>query len=257
MKEEITVKRGNLGFTIATNSVIKDPELSLQAKGLYVYLVSNTVDWKIYKNEVENHSTNGRDATNSAWKELVKNGWITSTPIHEDGKLSGWKHEVRCDLGRERDDRDQTYWKSDLLETCHTENPQLIKTNIKKDQYKKNTVSNDTLSEFELFWKAISTVYKKYRFNTGSKQEALKVFKKMKGLDVVELIKQTDIRLANKRKLLDSKQFAPNPKNVSGWLRYRGWEDNLDLVTNSAANSGAYPPPTFRAAPPTRVIRDL
>ena len=274
MKTEIKTK-GMERFTQVSNRAVRDDSLGAVSLAIYTYIRShNTSCFKIYKKNVESRFKEiGRVSFNRAWKDLIEKGWLESRRVKgEDGRYTSWEHWVLVEndsyklLDNGKSIRVTDLQDTDMhLDDSHNheshEYAGLNKTNSKNTNIKntniKNNVSNDTLSEFESFWKAISTVYKKYSFNTGSKQEALKVFKKMKVLNVEELIKQTDIRLANKRRLLDSKQFAPNPKNVSGWLRYRGWEDNLDLVTNSAANSGAYPPPTFRAAPPTRVIRDL
>lgn len=115
-----------------------------------------------------------------------------------------------------------------------------------------NIVSIET--KFEDFWKEIRGLYRKYKFNTGSKQEALKAFKKQKLTEGwEEVISNTDKHLANKRTLLDLNNFVPNPKNVSGWINNRCWEDDLEIPVknNSGANGGAYPPPGS-AIPPRR-----
>lgn len=231
-------------YSIVNNEVLKDKELSMQAKGLYAYLRSNSKDWKLYKTEVYNHFTNGRDAINKAWKELVDKGWIVSERIVKDGKMAGWNHTVKRSSPT-------TYWKPVNRKTRQSENPQLISNNSNNYQKNNNIVSIET--KFEDFWKEIRELYSKYRFNTGSKQEALKAFKKQKLMEGwEEVITNTDKHLSNKRALLNLNNFVPNPKNVSGWISNRCWEDDLEIPVknNCGANSGAYPPPG--SAPPPR-----
>jgi hypothetical protein len=128
MKESISLEEDL--YTIVNNEVLKDSSLSMQAKGLYAYLRSNSAGWKIYKSEVYNHFSNGRDAINSAWRELVNNGWLLSDRVIENGKFSGWNHTVRrC---RPSD------WKSVNRESRHSENPQLINNNSNKKQNNKS-----------------------------------------------------------------------------------------------------------------------
>lgn len=82
-------------FTIVDNKLAKDPNLSWKAKGLYLYLVSNSKSFKIYKTEVVKHAKDGKESTRTAWKELEDAGWIVSTKIKgDDGRFAGWSHKV-------------------------------------------------------------------------------------------------------------------------------------------------------------------
>ncbi|WP_069996914.1 transcriptional regulator [Streptococcus agalactiae] len=58
------------------NAFLQDTSLSLQAKGLLAEILSNKGDWRIYISELENRSTNGRDAHKAAYKELQAAGYI-------------------------------------------------------------------------------------------------------------------------------------------------------------------------------------
>jgi hypothetical protein len=80
-------------FTIVNNEVLKDPTLSMAAKGLYSYVMSNADSWKIYKTELINHFSNGKDSIDRAWNELKKAGWLTSEKLRgEDKRFCGWQH---------------------------------------------------------------------------------------------------------------------------------------------------------------------
>lgn len=64
-------------YTVICNDCFQNSSLSMQAIGLLAYLITLPVDWKIYKSELVNHFTNGRDAINNAFNELIENGYIT------------------------------------------------------------------------------------------------------------------------------------------------------------------------------------
>jgi len=65
------------GFTIMVNEALQRPDLSARAKGLYAYLMTLPDDWVIQREEIPRHFTEGRDAIDKAFKELVKLGYIT------------------------------------------------------------------------------------------------------------------------------------------------------------------------------------
>lgn len=97
-------------------------------------------------------------------------------------------------------------------------------------------------TSFEEFWKEITKLYKYNKFNSGSKQEALKVFKKLKLVNKTdEILTKTNLHLSHKRSLLDKGIFTPNPKHVSGWLNNKCWEDELDIAVeqNNPTYNGA------------------
>jgi len=136
MKESVEVQESY--FTIVSNDVIKDSSLSMQAIGLYAYMVSNNKDWKFYKSELPNHFKNGRDAVYSAWNELVEKGWIISKPSNgDDGKLNGWNHTVIRD--KHRLTENPLDGKPVRRKTRTTENPSLINNNNNKKQKKEIT----------------------------------------------------------------------------------------------------------------------
>lgn len=84
MSEYIIRERIETGFTMVPKIALKDPKLSLKAKGLYSYLFSLPEDWKVYKTEIVKHFTDGKDSMNSAFKELEDNGYITSEKIRDE-----------------------------------------------------------------------------------------------------------------------------------------------------------------------------
>lgn len=58
------------------NHSAQNDELSLQAKGLLMVLMSNKKTWKPYIDELSKRSKNGRDAHRTAYEELKEAGYI-------------------------------------------------------------------------------------------------------------------------------------------------------------------------------------
>lgn len=97
-------------YSIIHNECFRNDRLSARAKGLFAYLMSLPDDWKIYKSELQNHFTEGRDAINTAFRELEEFGYVDKEPVQEEnGQLSGWNYTI--------------YESSELLENRITENP--------------------------------------------------------------------------------------------------------------------------------------
>ena len=58
------------------NHSAQNSELSLQAKGLLLVLMSNKDTWRPYIDELSKRSKNGRDAHRAAFEELKEAGYI-------------------------------------------------------------------------------------------------------------------------------------------------------------------------------------
>jgi hypothetical protein len=80
--ELIQKGRCNEPYTTIPNDLLQDKTLSWQARGLLVYLLSLPGDWVINKTYLHRGSEqNGRDATITAFEELVTAGYIKKEPI--------------------------------------------------------------------------------------------------------------------------------------------------------------------------------
>lgn len=77
-------------FTVVPNDVLRDPALSLQAKGLLALMLSYPDDWQYSLGHLQGLSSNGRDAHRAALRELEEKGYARRVPIRgEDGTLAG------------------------------------------------------------------------------------------------------------------------------------------------------------------------
>lgn len=79
-KEEFrNVRRSN--FTMISNDVINNPELTLQEKGLLAVFLSNSADWTINMKEIIKRSANGRDAHYKMINKLIEHGYFARVEI--------------------------------------------------------------------------------------------------------------------------------------------------------------------------------
>jgi hypothetical protein len=122
-------------FCQIPNKFLQDKTISLKAKGLLGYLVSLPSEWKVFKSNLYNYLSEGREAINSAWRELVDNGYIVSRRItYENGKFNGWIHDVYLE---------PTYGFPESRENRLTEKPTDGKPVNKEILYKPNTIKQN------------------------------------------------------------------------------------------------------------------
>ena len=72
-------------FSQVANHPLRNPKLSLKAKGLYAVIQSyiNIPDFILYKNTLLHSCSEGKDAFESAWKELKNAGYLVQNRISQ------------------------------------------------------------------------------------------------------------------------------------------------------------------------------
>lgn len=75
-------------YTIISNSVLKNKNLSLKAKGLYAYMWSLPDDWDYSVAGLVAVLKEGKQAINEALKELEREGYLVRTILRKGGKFS-------------------------------------------------------------------------------------------------------------------------------------------------------------------------
>lgn len=77
-------KQYQKGFTTVDNVVLNDTSLSWKAKGLFVYLWSQSDEWDFYESEVVKHSTDKIASLKSGLKELEQQGYLKRQRKRDD-----------------------------------------------------------------------------------------------------------------------------------------------------------------------------
>lgn len=80
-------KHAEDNFTTVRNDVLQDRKLSWKAKGIFVYLWSQSDTWNYYQTEVAKHAKDGIDSLSSGIKELTERGYLRITRNRVKGQV--------------------------------------------------------------------------------------------------------------------------------------------------------------------------
>lgn len=82
-------------YVVMNKEALENVNLSWKAKGLLAYLLSLPDDWKIYVEELQSHSKDGRDSTAAALKELIEAKYIKRVQLRgSHGKFGVYQYIV-------------------------------------------------------------------------------------------------------------------------------------------------------------------
>lgn len=81
-------------FFVLDNAVLRDPNLSLKAKGLLAFCLSRPNDWCFSVKGLSRFSADGPDAVRSAVQELEKTGYIVRRRKREKGKYREMEYDI-------------------------------------------------------------------------------------------------------------------------------------------------------------------
>lgn len=197
-------------FTRISNSVLQNGNLSMQAIGLFCYILSLPDDWKIRLTEVQKHFKNGRESFRSAIKELEENGYLIREEVERTkGKFGGYNFQVieEPDRGLKAVDGEPSA-ETNQLQT--TNKNKLLNNKISED--KENTPSSE---------------------NSG--KEAKKSFKNKDYEECISLINSCRQTLLNKGKKIDTADYrTPYYKKIlHQWFSEYGVEKTKQGILNS------------------------
>lgn len=122
-------------YTVMSNYHLRDRNLTLKAKGLLSWMLSNTEDWDYTVAGIVAVMKESRDAINSALTELEDYGYLTREQSREAGKFGDIEYIIR----------EKPITENPLSVNPTTENPKQTntnKTNTNKTNTKKS-LSND------------------------------------------------------------------------------------------------------------------
>lgn len=89
MESKIKLVR-RTGFTVLPNQLLRDPTLTLQAKGLFALMMSYPDDWEYSVRGLAADIGCGRDKVRSALQNLEDSGYLLREQVHtESGKFAG------------------------------------------------------------------------------------------------------------------------------------------------------------------------
>jgi len=83
-------------FAQVSNEALRDPGLSLKAKGLYALIQSYITmeNYILYKNKLKKDCSEGRDSFNSTWKELKDKGYLVQYKLKNEKGIFHYEYEL-------------------------------------------------------------------------------------------------------------------------------------------------------------------
>ena len=99
MKNTDLIKRTRAtkdNFLIAHNKLVQNKNLSFQARGLLVMLLSLPTDWVLHKSWIMKEYKIGRDKLNRMFRELKENGYLVEVEMlrGDNGAFTGMNYMV-------------------------------------------------------------------------------------------------------------------------------------------------------------------
>lgn len=127
----------NKNYTVMSNKHLREPNMSLKAKGLLSLILSLPDTWNYSVEGLCELSKDGRDGISAGLKELEQFGYLVRTiKQDEKGKFAGYTYDIYEEPhNNNNNQQEEPFTENPLTENPLTENPQQINTNniINKD----------------------------------------------------------------------------------------------------------------------------
>lgn len=119
-------------FTMISNVIVRDNQLSLKAKGMALILSHFPPNWHFYQEKLQDYALDRRTAVSNALKELENRGYLKRTQYRKNGKFANkiWEFNDEYVLVDDKAESRKT-----TTTNTHSNN---IKESNKKNTQKKN-----------------------------------------------------------------------------------------------------------------------
>lgn len=78
-------------YSVIANACLQNPNISARAKGIYAWVMTLPPDWEVHRKHVYKNFTEGRDAIDTAWNELIAEGYVVKTDVTPRNEKGEWK----------------------------------------------------------------------------------------------------------------------------------------------------------------------
>lgn len=217
-------------FTIIPNEILKRTDVSLQAKGLFCYILSLPDDWIVYKNKLAVMTGESRRQINNAFAELEKKGYLISTDVYRRGLKQKEYVFYQFPFNEipaitQNDTWQQTDTQNGLATTRNeqamTRNGHLLSTNLINTKLEKETTKTTTTesSDFFSFDEKLKMVHKlhKERLFSVENKDLLKSIARTSNKDFdVDAVTTFNTHLFVEKKIQED--FTEYVKHFRNWL---------------------------------------
>lgn len=198
------------GYVRAPNEWLRDPRLSLKAKGLLIYFLSHEIGYVITLAQIERETADGRAAIRSAIGQLIEADYL-ETDMTKDER--GYNAGLAYTLKNPKCENPTVDYPTLENRTAYRKQPLRENKEIKKDIGDSTNAPNEIEAQFKEFYRLYPRKVKPHR--------ARRAFVAALKLVSYQMILDGVTRFANDPNLPTQKQFIPHP---STWLNDGEWE---------------------------------
>ena len=151
-------------FTIIDNNFLRDERLSFKAKGLFMYMWSQSNDWNFYVNELSSHAKDGRNAVMTGLEELENYGYLKRKRVRNaQGQLKETEYVLS-----ETPTLEKPKSENPTLEKPTLENQTLTSTNNNKNKQNNNSsTARDSLDSSTKDIESRQNAFELYQITVG------------------------------------------------------------------------------------------
>lgn len=155
-----SVNTSKHNFTPISNQLIQNVKLSLEARGLIMYIISLPEDWIIYKGQVQNALEMNKTKFNRIWKECIQFGYIQcikervdkgrfnyhyviSDILSDGGETAGGKSVGGKPVSKQKTQEEKIHQEKNIQESSSSPQGSTVKLNaeILFEKYKRNEIT--------------------------------------------------------------------------------------------------------------------
>lgn len=207
-------------YSLTPNGLARDPALSLQAKGLYVYLRSHREGWEMSTERIGEALGIGRNTVSKYAAELEDAGYLVRENVHDErGLFSGVAYILNTSpLHKNTDNGKMPH----PVNAARGESVQHKKTNSfkKTKASKKNTTPNEFGADFGEFWEH-------YPRKIGKATAGEKYAEAREHASRDDLLMSVKNYAAECERTRIEKRYIPYPGT---WLGQGRWRDFVDYA---------------------------
>lgn len=213
------------GFVRAPNEWMRDPLISLKAKGLLIYFLSHESGYMISIDQIVRQTADGTTAIRSAIKELIAAKYLDTQRTHTaKGYNSGLAYILQdpraISVADEPEPARAEEFAEPECENPNMENPNMEnpsayrKQPLREEKELKNNIGDSTNAQFDLFWN-----------NYPVKKD--KAISEKRFATALKLISFEELMAALEAYKADLRRSGVSPAYASTWLNKKRWTDEL------------------------------
>lgn len=141
-------RKKRVNFSMVSNIAIRDENLSLKAKGLYVLIQSyiSLEDFTLYKGFLQSKCIEGERAFSSAWKELKTQGYLIQYKLKDENNRYYYEYELLDEPNPPSQNVDMEISEEPHPHFVGVQNEGVQFEGLQKVGLYNNTINNNTIS---------------------------------------------------------------------------------------------------------------